>query len=798
MGCLHFSLGNSLSLPLRRCFWLLVCLALAGAAAAQQGAPAKTVLRVDSDEVAILRDSYGVPHVFAATPRGLFYGDGYAVAEDRLWQLEQYRRDAQGKLAEIQGREALARDREVRLHGYTAAELRAMSAALQPEERLIFEAYRDGVNAYIEQAVAKDALPEGFRKAGIRPAPWQVEDSISIGVMMTTRFGSGGGGEIRNLRIFNALKAKLGETEARKIFDDFFWINDPKSPTSITGEDMKRPPTAGGGGRPGGRRPLTERDMLGDEFSDPILADAQAASEMRETLRYAEAHRLPTKLGSYAWVIAPRRSASGNPLLVGGPQMGWMTPQIGHEVHLGGAGFNVIGMGFAGVPGVLIGHNADLAWTTTSGVADMTDIFVEKLDPKNKKRYRFKGEMRDMDCRTETIAVRGGEPAAVEVCRTVHGPVLEWDEKAGVAYSRAVSYRGHELDTARSALGFNRAKTVQEFARYVQLIWPSHNWLAADRHGNIGYWHGGKPPLRPPGQDPRFPLPGAGEAEWQGVQAFENMPQVINPARGYVVNWNNKPAPWTDNQDTPVWGEIFRIHRIQDLIEVRPKLTVEYLRQIIADIGLNDPNADYLKPHILDAIGRSRTEDAELLRAAEYLRAWDNHGEDQSVGKSIFDAWMTAIRVVLFKEEFGEVLDPSVFGQLLQPSLVLHLLEGEKSGVPPRHDYLKGRKHDDVVLDALRQAVAALQRKSPQMNAWGYQAPMNNRFKPLPPVPDTNRGTYIQIVELSTPVRGSSILPPGQSEDPRSPHFSDQLPLSSWWRFKPMVTDRSQLATSDK
>ncbi len=126
-------------------------------------------------------------------------------------------------------------------------------------------------------------------------------------------------------------------------------------------------------------------------------------------------------------------------------------------------------------------------------------------------------------------------------------------------------------------LGFNRAATVQEFGRYVSKIWLSHNFMAATRSGDIAYWHAGRVPIRAAGIDPRFPAPGTGEGDWKGVIPFDQMPHVTNPASGYLVNWNNKPAPWWDNGDRPTWGEIFRVHRIKQLIEAYPKLAIAVL-----------------------------------------------------------------------------------------------------------------------------------------------------------------------------------------------------------------------------
>jgi penicillin amidase len=185
--------------------------------------------------------------------------------------------------------------------------------------------------------------------------------------------------------------------------------------------------------------------------------------------------------------------------------MGFSTPQIAHEVHLSGAGLNIIGMGFAGIPGVLIGHNDNLAWTTTSGLTDMEDVFVEKLNPANRYQYWFQGRWHDMERRTETIQVRDGKHEILEVCRTVHGPVLEWDDKEPVAYSLKRAFRGKELETLRGITGFWTARNLNDFAASAKLIWLTHNFFVATLQGDIGYWHCGRPPLRADGVDPRLP-----------------------------------------------------------------------------------------------------------------------------------------------------------------------------------------------------------------------------------------------------------------------------------------------------
>jgi penicillin G amidase len=760
-------------------------LVLLGILVSVQTATAQRVLQLDGEEIRIQRDRFGVPHVFANSERALFYGNGYAVAQDRLWQMERYRRDGRGEMAEIDPK-ALARDRDVRKLGYTETERQQRFDQLTARHQLQIRAYIDGVNAWMTEAAASGRLPEGYSQNRIKPAPFRVTDSVATSDLMSQRFGSGGGAELRNQRYLNKLKNKFGAQASQQIFDDLMWQNDPASPTTIIESASRRP----------WHRPTAQAKthlIPGFAFSEASLARAESTADLTEVRAYGEKNGLFSRWGSYAWVVAPSRSASGNAVLVGGPQMGFSTPQIAHEVHLSGAGFNIIGMGFAGIPGVLIGHNDNLAWTTTSGLTDMEDVFVEKLNPSNKYQYWFQGHWHDMERRTETIQVRDGKPEIIEICRTVHGPILEWDDKEPVAYSLRKAFRGKELETMRAIAGFWTARNLNEFAASAKLIWLTHNFFVATVQGDIGYWHCGRPPLRADGVDPRLPTTGTGEKEWKGVLALEQIPQWINPRQGFLCNWNNKPVSYWNNGEAPVWGAIFRVHRITELLEARPKFNFEQIRDITIDIGLSDPNANYLKPYLLKAISNGGTVTERWKQAYEMLSAWDNHSVEGSVAKTIFDEWLQALREAIFADELRDI-DKDLFNNVTQPSLILHVLEGKNASVPVRTDFLNGQSITQVQLEALGTALQNLAAKrGPVPALWGYNQPTTN-FQPLPPIPSSSRGTYIQVVELSKPVvRSVSILPPGQSEDPKSSHFGDQREMAGNWKFKPMLYTKELL-----
>lgn len=759
----------------------------------------KRILKIENDEVTIIRDSFGVPHIFAATDKGVFFGGGFAVAQDRLFQLERYRRDARGELAEIESRNAFAHDQEARVLGYTESELQTIFNSLSEPLRLSYLAYADGINAYVKEAIENKKLAVEFTKAGINePAAWKATDSVAIAVMMAQRFGASGGDEILNARILKWLKEKFG-ADADKVFNDIFWLNDPLSPLTIPDERNSRRPSSA---------PLTRKtkSLPGLNLSiaaDSSLAQAERLSEQAATYEYAKEHDLPTKWGSYCWAVSPRRSASGSAMLVGGPQMGFSIPHIGHEIRYTSGTINVVGLGFAGIPGVVIGHNDNVAWTITTGLADVVDTFVEKLNPNNQYEYFYNGQYRSMDKRVELIKIKGEEPKQVEIYRTAHGPITGWDKQAGVAYSRAVSWWRREAGTIQATYDFNRVKNIQEFADVAKQVTINQNFCAVTVNGDIGYWHCGMLPVRAPGHDARLPVAGTGEYDWKGFIPASKMPQIINPDQGYLCNWNNKPVYWMDNGDLPVWGEIYHLRRIEQLIKSRDKMTFEQMRDMNSDITTHETNADYLKPYLLSAIDKTgaANHDARIREAASYLRAWDDRYSDGSVAKAIFDAWLQNLQEDIFADEFKELNRLGtilrripIFNQYIRPSFILHSLDGSKSSVPPSRDYLNGRSKDEVVVEALKKALDSLSaRRGPQMNLWTYslgEIPFGN----LPGIPKADRGTYIFVAEMSKPeIRSVSILPPGQSEDVGSPHYADQREMAGSWRFKRMGYSRERL-----
>jgi penicillin amidase len=391
-----------------------------------------------------------------------------------------------------------------------------------------------------------------------------------------------------------------------------------------------------------------------------------------------------------------------------------------------------------------------------------------------------------LEKRVEVIRVKGREPIELTVYRSIHGPIVAIDKRNNVAIAWSLSFWGKELESMNAYYGILRARTVGDFERACSHIVASFNAFCATRTGDIAYFYCGRPPIRAEGVDPRLPVWGTGEYDWKGIIPFEQMPRVINPKRGFIVNWNNKPAVWWENCDTPAWGAIFRVHRLIELASRKPMLSLDDVKAMIADIAMYDEDAAKLKPVMLAIVKRHRNLTPEMQQAIRMLEAWDNSEREGSTGKVIWDAWLDATRTRLFGDDLGNFFDPNLFRMAIQPSYILYALQGNKAAVPRLYDYFNGKPKEEVLAIALGDALTQLKQKyGANMSQWRYKAPRMNWDK-LPGIPYTDRGSYIQVIELGNPIVGENILPPGQSEDPTSPHFSDQRDLSSWWLFKPM------------
>lgn len=530
----------------------LVLLLVAGAAARQPGGDASAgPATLGSRGFRLDRDAYGTPRITAASAYALYRGQGYAMAQDRLWQLETYRRSGRGTLADILGPDYLSHDRFVHRQDYTAGEYRAMYEACSPLARTALDGYAAGVNDWIEE-VARDPerlLPGEFWRHGCRPGPWSAADLQAIVKYLGRTFGSQLPSELERLEALQLLG--LEEFERR------YPLNDPEAPTTIRAGDMPKDAVSWGrGGAP--CRTAAPRLAL-----DPSLLPA-AREEAAAVAAAAARLGVPHTFGSFGVAVGPSRAAGGRAMLLGGPQPGVLhrnLAQFGAEVRLSAPGLDVAGYAMPGIPGVLVGCTPSVAWTFTSGLSDNVDLFIEQVNPRNPEQYRFRGQWRSFESRADTIRVLG-EPQEYVVRRSLHGPLGNLTPRSRQAVSFRAAWWKREMEFLESVLRLNAALDLAEVNAAVSLNPYSWNVLCATGEGDIGYWHTGLYQDRLDGVDPRLPRVGTGEEEWHGLRAVSTLPRAVNPAAGYFANWNNKPSPDWENGDHMVWTGPHRVETI--------------------------------------------------------------------------------------------------------------------------------------------------------------------------------------------------------------------------------------------
>jgi penicillin amidase len=745
----------------------------------------------------ILRDSYGVPRVYARSAHDLFFGEGYAQAQDRLWQADLVRRTATGTLSALigagNGDGNVQADTFWRLYTGGQSGLHDQVLALDPATRTAVEAFAAGFNAWIARAGSSGALPLEYASVQQTPLRWTAEDVVAASMLSIMQVGTTGADELANAGVLADLTTRLGPAAADAAFADSHWSQDPSAPTTI-----------------GGTRPVTTARVTGPKNS--AAADMPAPAEALLRAAHASMHRLGLdSIGhSNAIALSGRLTRSGHPLLMGGPQIGYSLPQGFLEVGLHGAGYDVTGVVLAGTPGVQIGVGNNFSWTVTSGGDDNQDWYVEQLDPAaHPGQYFFRDSWRSLDCHRQSIAVAGAPAVAIDACESVHGPVL--GQQGSAAYTLRDATRGRVSDTLRGFLGIDRARTLAEFLSAGRGIAASLNLTYADTAGHIAYAHVGPVPVRAVGDNPFLPHPGDGSDEWRGLLPRSAMPLVVDPPQGWLANWNNKPrADWSNSSDGFwQWGPVQRVQVIQrQLNRMAPHTaTMATLEQIVRTTGqtAETPAGDdsavvvqALLPRLLGAVGASR--DPDLNAALQTLRTWDQSridangdGTYDDPALTIFAAWYTQLVDATVVPVLGDPYRVGGSDENTTANIVDRILSGPHAALALNTDYLNGRPVRAVVVNALRDALADLSIRFATTDQSRWLTPdVAINWAPLGAgtVADTpwmNRGTYNQIVALDPgALHGENVVAPGQSGDPRSPHFADQLQLYATWTYKRM------------
>ena len=542
-----------------------------------------------TDPVTTTRDAQGVWFIEGGSLYDVFEAMGYAVATDRLWQIDIYRRTARGKLSEILGSAGVELDVPMRIMGYSDEEYAAQFAALSADGQTVVQAYVDGINRRIGDFYAGAWLQMPFEywlltiqsvllSGGppVLPAQWETADVLATMVLLA-RFFDGEGDWIQNapaqpenFLLVQTLGAVYG-LQGQAMFGDLRWVNDPTALTVIPSNGAKAVK------RPQSRAPGPEGvdlDALGGAIADMNARNAR----IRQILKDVGAN---VDLGSYAWSMSGEKTASGNPMLYSGPQMGFLAPAIIAEGSIRGGGLEVSGMHVPGIPAIFVGRTPHHAWSLQTGHAHTVDFWLEAPQTVAFNRY-------------ETINVFGGAPVTIPVFRSSHGPIISpmpynpMDPPA-IIFSWSFSAWGHEADAIDLALGFARAQSMDDFGAAVDSAPVSFHMNYIDRDGNFAYWMSGWDRIYGLGHNPLFPSQTGLSPEWTG----ELKPRVNdrNNPRGWYGGWNNKASVGSNNGTSSyAWyfGPAHRAQVIVDYLDTHDDLTFEEMRDLALNIATTD------------------------------------------------------------------------------------------------------------------------------------------------------------------------------------------------------------------
>ncbi len=751
-------------------------------------------------QVQVYRDPLGIPHIYAESEHDLFFAQGYVHAQDRFWQMEFWRRIGAGRLSEILGPSALEDDRFIRTVGWHRTAQQELET-LTGEERDALQAYADGVNAYVSTNQGRLGLEFALLDltgVSFEPEPWTPYNSLTWTKVMAWDLA----GNMQHELLRSHIAAALGANAVSVFYPDY-----PSDYPVIVAQQVN---------------PASLLAVPDQAYQSLVFGDGP-------------------EVGSNNWVIAGSRTDTGMPYLANDPHLDIQMPSIWYEIglHCATVGpecrYDVVGSSFAGVPGVVIGHNSRIAWGVTNLEPDVQDLFIEKLNPDNPMQYEYQGQWVDMELITEQIGVAGEEePVTILVRQTRHGPIINdvlggpeddwyygWQPLA-LAWTALEPGR-----TMQSILLIDRAGSWEEF-RDALRYWdvPSQNFVYADVDGNIGYQAPGRIPIRAAG-DGTQPVPGwSGAYEWTGTIPFDALPTSFNPDKGYISTANNAVVgsdyPYLLTKD---WNPGYRAIRIDEVLSDDSSVTRDEIQLLQGD-SLSTWSRQVL-PYVLAL----NPEDPTLFQAIGLLRSWDGRATRGSAGAALFESFRMHLAERAFRDEMGDQLFEKAVGQSLVG--LLPLLAQPES--PWFDDRLTPdvEVRDDVMLLALGDAIKELSDSlGADMNRWrwgdlhratfenqslgqsgiapieaifnrgpvevdGTLATVNNTgYDAAEPFDVSTVPSYRQIIDLSDFSRSVSVHTTGQSGHPFHPHYADMIDMWRNIQMHPMLWTRAEVEAS--
>jgi penicillin amidase len=685
--------------------------------------------------VEVIRDSYGVPHIYGQNLHDVIFTQGYLQAQDRWWQMEFFRHTCGGRIEELTGKKAslISSDIYLRTMGwYNIAEKEYDSYT--PAQRAILDSFADGVNAYISnrspQELSVNYSILGLTGVKFKVEPWKSVDTLAFAKLMSWDLGYSNDEEIQRTKLYDLLGSQMADewqTPAYGYGD---------KPTILQSEDVKAMGITGS--------TVGSIHAAAQEQSSTTPVTVKGYDDPKPDLTWLMGD--PAGVGSNNWVVAGSMTQSGKPLLANDPHLGIQMPSIWYEIDLHAADdgtgqpWDVAGFAFAASPGVIIGHNNDIAWGVTNVYPDVHDHYQIKINPDNPLQYEWDGGWQNITVREESIAFgNGATPITIEVRETNSGPIIndnKFDSKTGQLSGfnnkdpLALRWTALEPGTLMLAIqGLDKARNWEDF-RDALKYWdtPSQNVIYADREGNIGYQMPGKIPIRAKNDNGLLPMPGwTSDFQWKGFISFDLLPRIYNPARGYIVTANQAVVPpeyyvllqkaldpdFSYNLGYE-WNYGYRAQRINQLMKELAPHSIETFQKIQGDNKLLSAG------EILPYLAKVKFSDPKLTSSIDWLVNWDyTFNEDSPQAALYAEFWMKLVNNT-YQNKLGDVIKAKGGDRdMWAVNLLLQTSNDKWWDDPATKDSVETR--DDILARSFKEGydatVAAL---GPDRNLWKW------------------------------------------------------------------------------
>ena len=762
---------------------LLVLFCFASAPNSGHTATQQTAIQIKGikDQVTIRRDERGIPYVEAKNDEDLYFGQGYAIAEDRLFQMDLFRRTARGELAEVLGAGpnniALDQDKLHRTYGFSQA-AEAELAAATPRVRMVLEAYARGVNAYAASLDPK-ALPPEFQILQYKFRPWTAGDSLVVIKIFFEALS-----DTWRLDLMRQALSVLPAEKRAELLPEISPID-----VLVVGKDTQSKVKTAALLKPAPLSPAT---------LDKLAYNQMIAAAALERIGF----HTDALAASNNWVVSGKRIVTGKPLLSNDPHLRPTAPNIWHMIHLSAPGVRVAGIGTAGLPGVIIGHNDRIAWGFTNVGPDVQDLYVEKFDPEDRNRYSTSIGWKCVVVRHEEIKVRKGigspdhDIVTHDVTVTDHGPIIF--EGDGKRYALRWTAFDPTKNNSDFTYRLNRARNWKEFNDALESFTaPTQNIVYADVDGHIGYHAAGVVPIRKSG-DGSVPYDGSTDAgEWTSYIPISKLPALYDPPSGIIVTANQRIVG-TDYPYflTHSWAQPYRARRILDLLNEKPKLSAEDFRRILGDV-YSISGAAFTRETVKLLRTKLTPADEKLKAHLDALEKWDGRVDAESTAAPLMAQMRLTFRTKILTAALGPELVKNYQWSNFDTTLDRIIKEQPAAWLPKEF-----ASYADLLKACYDEAVATLTRTlgaDDKKWTWGEMAkvrfphplagaPLIGGQFTIPPFPQNGTGGFIgATVNVGPAVSMRLIADPsdwdktqqgialGQSGLPKSPHWSDQL-----------------------